>query len=70
MVPLLLTFIKYTASRVLPFSIHHFYVSKYNQWELTQVCIGIFEKKQAKNERWKENHSRKANYFVGKYATS
>ena len=21
-----------------------------------------------KNERWKENHRRKANYFIGKYA--
>ena len=32
---LLLTFNKYTASEVLSFSIHHFYVTKYNQWECT-----------------------------------
>ena len=69
-VSLLLTFNKYTASGVLSFSIHHFYVSKYNQWEWTQVYIRTFEKKQTKNERWKENHRRKTNYFIGKYATS
>ena len=68
-VSLLLTFNKYTASGVLS-SIHHFYVLKYNQWEWTQVHIETFEKKQTKNERWKENHRRKTNYFIGKYATS
>ena len=66
---LLLTFNKYTALGVFSFSIHHFYVSKYNQWEWTQVYIRT-EKKQTKNERWKENHRRKTNYFDGKYATS
>ena len=37
MVSSLLTFNKYTASGVWSFSILHFYVSKYNQWDLTQV---------------------------------
>ena len=69
-VSILLTFNKYTASAVLSFSIPHFYVSKYNQWECTQVYIRTLEKKQTKNERWKENHRRKTNYFIGKYATS
>ena len=32
--------------------------------------IDTFEKTQRKNERRKENHRRKANYFIGKYATS
>ena len=55
MVSLLLTFIKYTASGVLTFSIlkmhlHHFYVSKYNQWEWTQIYIRTFAKKQ-KNKK-------------------
>ena len=65
-VSLLLTFNKYTASGVLSFSIHHFYVSKCNQGEWTQVCIRTFEKKQTKNERWKKNHRRKTNYFCWK----
>ena len=69
-VSLLLTFTKNTASGVLSFSIHHFYVSKYNQWERTQVYIRTFKKKQTKNERWKENHRKKRNYFIGMYATS
>ena len=68
-VSFLLTFNKHTASGVLSFSIHHFYVSKYSQWKWTQVYIRTFEKKQTKNERWKENH-RKTNYFFGKCATS
>ena len=33
-------------------------------------CSSTFEKKQTKNECWKENHRRKTNYFIGKYATS
>ena len=65
-VSLLLNFNKYTASGVLSFSIHHFYGSKCNQWKWTQVCIRTFEKKQTKNERWKENHRRKTNYFYWK----
>ena len=35
-----------------------------------EVFIRTFEKKQTKNERWKENHRGKTNYFIGKYATS
>ena len=62
-VSLLLTFDKYTASVVLLFSIHDFYVSKCNLSEWRQVCIRKFEKKQTKNERRKENHRRKTNYF-------
>ena len=31
---------------------------------------GTFEKKQTKNEYRKENHRRKTNCFIGKYATS
>ena len=54
LVSLLLTFNKFTALGVLSFSIHHFYVSQYNQCEWTQVYIRTFEKKQTKNERWKE----------------
>ena len=44
------------------------YIISPSQW--TQVCIRTIEKKQTKNERWKENHWRKTNYFIGKYATS
>ena len=69
-VSLFLTFNKYTASGVSPFSIHHSYVSKYNYSGLTQVCIRTFEKKLIKNERWKKNHWRKTNYFIGKCAMS
>ena len=35
----------------------------------TKVYIRTFEKKQTKNEWRKENHRRKTNYFIGKYAT-
>ena len=49
---------------------HHFYVSKYNQWERKQVRIRIFEKKQRKNDGWRENLRTKAKYFVGKYVTT
>ena len=56
MVSLLPTFIKYTASGVLTFSIlkmylHHFYVSKYNQWEWTQIYITTFAKTK-KQKKW------------------
>ena len=44
-VSLLLTFNKDTASGNLSFLIHQFYVSKYNQWEWTQVFINIWEQK-------------------------
>ena len=33
-------------------------------------CLSTFEKKQTKDECWKENYRRKTNYFIGKYATS
>ena len=52
-VSLLLSFNKHTASGVSSFAIHDSYVSKHNQWDLTQVCIRTFEKKQIKNNRWK-----------------
>ena len=42
MVSSLLTFNKYTASGVWSFSKLHFYVSKYNQWDLTHVYVRIF----------------------------
>ena len=67
---LIWTFNKDTASGVFHFSIHHFYGSKYNQWHWTQVCIRTFENEQTKNERCKENHGRKTNYFIGEYAMS
>ena len=63
-ISLLLTFNKYTALGVSSFSIHHFYVSKYNQWEWTQVYIRTFKKKQTKNERWKENHRKKETIWL------
>ena len=50
-VSLLPTFNKYAASGVLSFSMHHFYVSKYIQWERTQVYVRTFDKKQTKNEK-------------------
>ena len=34
------------------------------------MYIRTFERKQTKNEHWNENHRRKTNYFIGKYATS
>ena len=48
-VSLLLTFNKHTASGNLSFLIHQFYVSKYNQWEWTQVFINIWEQT---NKNW------------------
>ena len=36
---------------------------------VSTISIRTFEKKQTKNEHWKENH-RKKTYFIGKYATS
>ena len=49
-VSLLLTFNKYTASGVLSFSVHYFYISKSNQWEWTQVYIRTSANKQIQNE--------------------
>ena len=59
-----------TASGVLSFSIHHFFVSIYNQSKRTLACIWTFEKKQIINECCKENHRRKTNYLIGECVTS
>ena len=63
-VSLLVTLNKYTALGVLSFSMYHFCVSKYSQ------SMRTFEKKQTKNKGRKENHRRKTDYFIAKYATS
>ena len=62
---LLLSFNKYTASGVFSFSIHHFYVSKYNEWEWTQVYIRTFEKKQTKMRAGKKTIEEKQTILLG-----
>ena len=65
-VSLLLTFNKYTVSGVLSFSIHYFYVSKYNQWEWTQMCIRTFEKERKKEKKKKKKMSAGKKTIEGK----
>ena len=66
-VSLLLTFKKYTGWGVLSFSIHHFCFNI--QSVGVKKSVDHSRKNKLRNERWKENHKRKINYFILKYVT-
>ena len=55
-VPLLLTFKKYTTSGVLSFSIHHFCFNI--QSVGVKKSVDHSRRNKLRNERWKENHKR------------
>ena len=67
---LILTFDKYGTSGVLDFSSHHFMI-QYVISPSEQKCASEhLRRNKPKNERWEENHRRKTNHFIGKYALS